>query len=161
MESNLSLIERTIFLMELDYFQNVSSDIVAQIATDAREDHFEPGTVVYGADSPARRLYVIIEGSVQLVAEGRVVRTIGRGEGFGLLAALQPESAADMEARATQHTHVLSFSRDDFLDAIHEHPDLPIGLLRAIVRQMTEFASENAKLRARLAALAGPAEETR
>ena len=152
-EAQLSLVERTIFLMGLEYFRSVSSEIVSQLAIDGREDHFEPGEVIYDSDTPARRLYVIIEGKVELLSHGRVARVMERGQGFGLLGALHPDAALQLSCRALEHTHVLSVSRDDFLDLMQENPDLPIGLLGAITKDFLEASQENAKLRLQLEAL--------
>lgn len=53
------------------------------VAQGLRDVRLEPGTVLYMEGEPAEHLYVVREGSVELLADGRVHAKLGKGAHFG------------------------------------------------------------------------------
>ena len=150
MESTLTIMERALFLMELDYFRSVGSEQIAHIAAEAREDHFDQGDIIYDETKPARGLYVVLEGNVEMRSQGTPFRRVSRGHGFGFAALLGSEDPTASSATALEHTHVLTISKEDFIDTIRDHPQLAVDMVRGLATQMVYHMREVEELKAKL-----------
>jgi signal-transduction protein with cAMP-binding, CBS, and nucleotidyltransferase domain len=142
--------ERALFLMELEFFQSVGSEQIAHIAAEATEDHFDAGAVIYDENKPARGLYVVLEGVVEMRSKGTAFRKVTRGEGFGFAAVLGSEDSTASAATALEHTHVLTISKEDFIDTVGDHPQLAVDLVRGLATQMVNLGREVEELKARI-----------
>jgi CRP-like cAMP-binding protein len=150
MESTLTIMERALFLMELDQFRSVGSEHIAHIAAEAREDHFDRGEVIYDEMKPARGLYVVLDGEVEMRSEGTPFRRVKRGEGFGFAAVLGSEDSTASSAIALEHTHVLAISKEDFVDTVSDHPQLAVDLIRGLATQHVNLGRQVEELKARI-----------
>src|SRR5205085_7319811 len=102
------------------------------IAAAARERRSEPGDVLLLEDGmPSEHLFVVREGSVELVHEGEVVDVLGPGESFGhpsLLSGLAPA----FTVRARERTVCILIPREAAL-AVFSAPS-GVGFLAASLR---------------------------
>lgn len=75
------------------------------------------GTTVFEQGDQGDGFFVIAQGQAEVIGDGRVVQTIGPGEGFGEIALLRnvPRTAT---VRAIGDLVVFTLGRDDFLDAV-------------------------------------------
>jgi len=69
--------------------------------------------------------------------DGIVTTVVNAGRGFGDLT-LEPGSAYGFTARAVTHTHVLRVAMDDLVDAMLEHPEVALGIVRALGHRLKE-----------------------
>ena len=85
-------------------FDTLSPEKLAHVAANAREERYAAGTVVLVEDGePAEHLFVVREGSIELVHQGEVVDVLYGGESFGhpsLLTGLAPAFTARASADA-------------------------------------------------------------
>src|SRR6185503_6491219 len=75
-------------LRALPLFASLDDEQVARVLRDAHEHHALAGEPIVEQWQVTRDLYVVLEGSVQVEADGRVVRTLVAGEFFGEVAAV-------------------------------------------------------------------------
>jgi MFS family permease len=91
----------------------------------ARLEHaeFEPGQVVFEQGEPGERFYVVESGRAEVVRDGRVVDTLGRGNCFGEIALLrdQPRTAT-IRASAHEPMRVSVLQRTTYLTAVTGYP---------------------------------------
>jgi CRP-like cAMP-binding protein len=154
-ESTLTAVQRTLFLMEAEQFQQVSSEEVAAIAAKMVEMRFDGGDVVYQEGDPEGRMYVVLDGEFEHVREGVVVRRVTRGMSFGLFGLM---GIADIEmVRATSPGHVIALSREDFIEAVSDSPTFAVGMIRGLAHTIRAFAGRIEGLERRLASLEGAA----
>ncbi len=85
------------FLGRYPPFDRLGPGKLATIARSAEIEHFAPGTVILQqSGDPARYLYVIRRGAVEILDDGRLVDLMGEGEIFGawsMLAGLSPTAS--------------------------------------------------------------------
>ncbi|MEE8577528.1 MAG: cyclic nucleotide-binding domain-containing protein, partial [candidate division Zixibacteria bacterium] len=62
----LTVIEKVIFLQNVDVFDHVPTEQLAYLAAVAEEVTYEAGTDVFKEDDPSDSLYLILEGQVRL-----------------------------------------------------------------------------------------------
>jgi MFS family permease len=79
------------------------------------------GTVIFEQGMPGDRYYLVEGGEVEVSVDGRVVSSLGRGEGFGEIALLRdvPRTAT---VRTKTHVTLRALEREDFLAAVTDHP---------------------------------------
>lgn len=80
------------FLSRYPPFDRLSPDELAKVARSVEIEHFPAGTVILQqSGEPARYLYVVRKGAVELIAEGRLFDLLGEGEVFGQFSLLADE----------------------------------------------------------------------
>ena len=137
MKETLTTIEKALFLKEQDVFSNVGVEQLADVAAVAEEVHYEAGTVIVQQDQPSEHFYIVVEGDVLAERDGIVTTVMNAGRGFGDLT-LEPGARYSFTARAVTHTHVLRISIDDFVDVMLEHPEIAVGIVRALGLRLRE-----------------------
>ena len=97
-------------------------------------------TVIVRQGDVGDRFYVIERGSVEVVADGRVVATLGPGDYFGEIALLRdvPRTAT---VTATQETRLLSLERHQFLAAVTSYSWSLLEVDRVTTERMGELSS--------------------
>ncbi|MCK5556966.1 MAG: cyclic nucleotide-binding domain-containing protein [Candidatus Hydrogenedentes bacterium] len=75
----------------MDLFQELDPEDLMKIMSMGLTEAVHKGTVVFKKGSTGEKMYVILEGKVNVVDEGEVIATLGKGEMFGEMALLSPE----------------------------------------------------------------------
>src|SRR5882672_6732155 len=102
---------------ELDHYD------LSQLQRWVHEVDFADGELLFEQGSVPYELFVIEEGSVEVVRDGRSVATLGAGEIVGerALLKLQRRWASVV---AVGHIHVVALSADDLAEMSQEMPEL-------------------------------------
>jgi NADH dehydrogenase len=151
---------RTIYLMKLpglDRKIRVATDWtldlilppdIVQLRADKslglRREHFEPDEVIFREGDRGDRLFVIVDGEVEVVggAPGqprKVLRTLGPGESFGEIA-LVNDSPRTATVRSRTGVNVLALDRDAFQALFASLPELRT-FFQGLVEQRLKSAS--------------------
>lgn len=136
MEPMLSIVERALLLMEIDVFGDLSTEQVARIAAHTSERKLEAGENVQSLE---KGMFYIIEGSIEFIVGGTVIRKFTKGSSFGLAALIGPDRAGQAEARAAEPSHLLHLPKEDFLDTVHDHPEVAVALLRRLSEMILDL----------------------
>ena len=104
-------------LRELSIFAPLPLVTVEHLATRLQEVRFEEGATVIREGQPGALFYIIVEGEAVASVEGRPLRTMGPGEGFGEIALLRDvPRTATVVARGRLRT--VTLHRAEFLAAL-------------------------------------------
>ena len=164
------LMWRTIYLMKLPGFDRklrVSTDWFLDLVlppdivqlklekpTSLCREHFEPHEIIFRQGDRGDRLYVIVEGEVEMVEEGagqppHLLARLGTGECFGEMALVndKPRMAT---ARSVGRTNLLSVDRQAFNDLFAYHPPLR-RMFQGLIDERLHSAAQQASV-----AQAGP-----
>lgn len=134
-----SIIEKVIFLQDIDVFKEVRVEDLAHIAAIAEESILEPGTNLYEVNDSADSLYLVLDGKVRLHRNGQEINVSGPHEAFGTWSLFdnQPRVAT---ATALEETLVLKISREDFYDLLSDHVRIAEAMLRSLARSLRSLA---------------------
>jgi len=139
MEETLTLLEKTAFLKSVGIFAAIPTEALAQLAASAKELHFDAGAVLFRQGDANRGAFLVVEGLVE-IRQGRALEGVrGPGMGFGELALVEGE-AHTFTVVATEHTHALNVSNEDFFDTILDYPEVGVAMVRGLSRRVSELA---------------------
>ncbi|MGH3484066.1 MAG: cyclic nucleotide-binding domain-containing protein [Nocardioidaceae bacterium] len=108
-------------LRSVDLFASLPPPEMVGLAARMTEVTAAPGTAVVREGETAHHFYVIEDGEVEVVRDGRTVATLGSGDYFGEIALLRhiPRAATVV---AKTPTTLLSLEREPFLEEVTGHP---------------------------------------
>lgn len=123
---------------------HVPPSILDELARVATREHYGAGAEVAGADAPAGRLLVVLEGELEFVRDdprgGAPAARFGPGDFIGELALVR-EQRLPAPLRALTRVRLLSLDRTDFLDVAQSRPDLQRAVLAQLARRRAALAS--------------------
>jgi CRP/FNR family cyclic AMP-dependent transcriptional regulator len=124
-------------LRRLPLFGELDHHDLAQLLRWVHEVDFADGELLFEQGSVPYELFVIEEGSVEVVRDGRSVATLGAGEIVGerALLKLQRRWASVV---AVGHIHVVALSADDLAEMSQEMPELADRLRETMARRERE-----------------------
>jgi signal transduction histidine kinase len=142
--------DRARLLAGVPFFAGLDPADLALIAAAAREESFPPGATIFREGDPADRLYIILDGTVEVwkdYGEEQRDRIASHGVGhlFGEMAVVDdlPRSATVIAPGAVR---LLSVGRDDFRGIIASNGAIALSITRsvsAMVRASNESFLEN------------------
>lgn len=133
-----TVIEKVIFLQNVDVFSDVPTEQLAYLAAIADEVSLAKDEVVYREEEPADAMFLVIEGKVQLARGSTVVTTAGPKQAFGTWALFDDEPRV-VTATAIEPSEVLRIARADFLDVLADNVRVTEGVLKAMVRRLRQL----------------------
>lgn len=131
----ISTVERVLFLKGVDFFTDIPSELLVSVARLAVEEHFDKGAEVIREGEDGDCLYLVVEGCVAVLFQGREVAQVGPKECIGEMSLLdaEPRSATVVAAEVTL---CLRLDREPFFDLLAEHPELARGLISVLSQRL-------------------------
>ena len=128
---------RTELLAGCRLFSGVAPPDLAAVAGRAIEVDFPANHVIARQGEIGTGFFVVIEGQVRVVRDGKPVATLGAGEFFGELSVLDRMPRNAMVA-ADVPTTCLALASWDFEAVLLEQPALTLAILRGVARRLRE-----------------------
>ncbi len=137
----ISTVERVLFLKGVDFFADIPSELLVSVARLAVEERFDSDQEVLREGDEGDCLYLVVEGGVSVIFDGRDVARLGPKECVGEMSLLdaEPRSATVV---ATESTLCLRLDREPFYDLLAEHPELARGLIGVLSRRLRRMVQE-------------------
>jgi CRP/FNR family cyclic AMP-dependent transcriptional regulator len=118
-------------------FKGIDDEGLAALAERATQVDFPAGHVIARQGEIGTGFFVVIEGQVRVVRDGKPVATLGAGEFFGELSVLDRMPRNAMVA-AEVPTTCLALASWDFEAVLLEQPALTLAILWGVARRLRE-----------------------
>ena len=128
----LTVIERVIFLQEVDAFANLDTEDLAHIASIGEEVTFPKGSVIFREKSNPDSMYLVLEGKVRLHQGEQEVMVAGKRNAFGTWALFDDEPRV-VTATAIEDSHLLRIDKEDFIDLLADNVQITQGIIKSFV----------------------------
>ncbi len=130
-----SVIEKVIFLQDIDVFKEVRIEDLTHLAVIAEEVRFLSGATLYETNDSADSLFLVIQGKIRLHRDDQEIGVVGNREAMGTWALFdnQPRVAT---ATALEETEVLRITKEDFYDLLSDHVRIAEAVLRSLSRRL-------------------------
>lgn len=139
--------DRQELLASIPMFESLPPEDLAGLASRLEEETIADGTVVFSQGDPGTTMYIILEGSVEiLIDQGKrrlVVATLFPGQYFGELSLLDGGKRS-ATVRAVKKTVALALARADFAEFVTTRPHAALRILAEMgerMRQTNELMS--------------------
>ena len=135
----LTVIEKVIFLQNVEVFSDVPTEDLAYLAAIAEEVEFKNGEEVFKENEPSDALYLVLEGKVRLHRDDREITTAESKDPFGTWALFDEEPRV-VTATPLQDTRLLRIDREDFFDLLADHIQITQGVFKTVVKTLADVA---------------------
>src|SRR5262245_28136088 len=137
----LTPVEKVLCLQNVDVFKHATTEMLAYIASIAREIRFPEAGVIFSEDDVADAMYVVVHGRVRLQKKGKEVLIVENSQAFGTWALFDNEPRL-MTALALEGVHALAISREDFYDLLSDHDEITPVIFKALVERVKSLVTE-------------------
>jgi len=127
-------------LNKVEMLRPLPMPAIDALALSVAEVTLVPGQAVFHQDDPCDGFHVIEHGEVEVVGDGRVIRTMGPGDGFGEIALLQ-DRLRTATVRARTPLRLLSLDRLNFVKAIDGYESSAFEAARLVKARLDSFES--------------------
>ena len=131
----LTVIEKVIFLQNVEVFTDVPTEDLAYLAAIAEEVNYKSGEDIYKKDEPSDALYLVLEGKVRLHRDGSEITIANSKDAFGTWA-LFDEAPRVVTATPLEDCHLLRIDREDFFDLLADHIQITQGVVKTVVHRL-------------------------
>jgi HEAT repeat protein len=137
-ETTVPLVERVVFLRRAPLFAALPPQDLQPIAAVAEEHLFAEGDLIAAEGEPGETTYVIVEGEVDVVADGRTLAVRSSGEVIGEMSVIssRPRVAS---LRAKSDVRVLEIHKSAFEAILRERPDTALALMRVLCERLAPY----------------------
>ena len=131
----LTIIEKVIFLQNIDVLAEVPTEALAALAAIAEEVSYASGENIYKENDSPDALYFVLDGLVRLHKGDQNIVTAENKQAFGTWA-LFDESPRLVTATVEDDCNLLRIDRDDFIDLLADNVQITQGVLKMMARRL-------------------------
>ncbi len=131
----LTVIEKVIFLQNVDVFAQVPTEDLAYLAAIAEEANYMKGDEIFKVNDASDAMYLVLDGSVRLHREDQEIFVAETREAFGTWSLFDDEPRV-VSATVTEDTRLLKIDRDDFIDLLADHVQITQGVLKTMAGRL-------------------------
>jgi CRP/FNR family transcriptional regulator, cyclic AMP receptor protein len=126
---------KTELISRVPLFAHCSKRELAEVAGIADEIDLREGKELTREGAPGREFFVLVEGSADVVKNGRKVNTLGAGDFFGEIA-LVHQSPRTATVKATSPVRALVVTERSFRRLLEEMPEIQRKVLAALAERV-------------------------
>ncbi len=110
-------------------------DLVSLFRNESDVIDIAPGSCIFEQGSAGDRMYVVVEGAVELSVDGRVVDVLGPGELFGEMALID-EAPRSATATAREGCRLATMNERRFTFLVQQTPYFALHVMRVLARRL-------------------------
>lgn len=135
----LSIIEKVIFLQDVDIFKHISSEDLSHIAAITVEQEVNETGVIYREGDVSDSMYMVIEGKVRLHVGESLVMIAELKDVFGAWSLFDDEVRL-ISATAFENCSLLKIEKSYMLELLADHVGITEGILKAMAKRLHVIA---------------------
>ena len=135
----LSIIEKVIFLQDVDIFKHISSEDLSYVASITVEQNVEKDSVIYKEGDISDSMYMVIEGKVRLHVGESLVMIAEFNDVFGAWSLFDDEVRL-ISATAFEDSLLLKIDKANMIELLAEHVGVTEGILKAMAKRLQNIA---------------------
>lgn len=137
----LTIVEKVIFLQNIDVFADVPSDQLAEMAAIAEQVSFLKGDRIYQQNESSDALYLVLQGEVRLHQGDQEIAVSRDKEAFGVWA-LFDDTPRVVTATAATDCQLLRIDREEFVDLLADHVQIAQGVLKNLSQRLRSLVAQ-------------------
>jgi len=135
----LSIIEKVIFLQDVDIFKHISSEDLSYVASITVEQNVEKDSVIYKEGDISDSMYMVIEGKVRLHVGESLVMIAELNDVFGAWSLFDDEVRL-ISATAFEESLLLKIDKANMIELLADHVGVTEGILKAMAKRLQNIA---------------------
>ena len=134
----MTLIEKVLFLQNVDLLSGLSPEQLGRIALITREAAVPRGKVLLREQERSDCMYILVNGKVAVESEGEGIFVAGENDVIGTWALLDNEPMV-VTATVIDNAQVLRIEREDFYDLLADHSEVMQNIFRVLIRRIRKL----------------------
>ena len=135
----LSIIEKVIFLQNVDIFKHISSEDLSYVASITVEQNVEKDSVIYKEGDISDSMYMVIQGKVRLHVGESLVMIAELNDVFGAWSLFDDEVRL-ISATAFEESLLLKIDKANMIELLADHVGVTEGILKAMAKRLQNIA---------------------
>lgn len=140
----IAVIRRREALLLKGLFRDIHAHIkgLSGVLLDKMAATYKEGENIFHESDKGEEMYFVVEGQVDLIKSGQLLKTIGRGEYFGEMSLLLHMPRTATARVSAPDTQLISINTRNFNSIMSENPDIVLALLREMADRLksTDYA---------------------
>jgi len=135
----LSIIEKVIFLQDVDIFKHISSEDLSHVAAITVEQNIDEGKLIYKEGDVSDSMYMVIEGKVRLHVGESLVMIAELKDVFGAWSLFDDEVRL-ISATAFENCLLLKIDKANMIELLADNVGITEGILKAMAKRLHSIA---------------------
>ena len=136
----LTTLERAIRLHRVELFSDLGTEMLALVASIARQIEVQQGEKLVEEGGPIPALYTVLEGKIEMRRGDSVVYSISENETLGNWALFDPKPSV-VSAIAATNASLLQIDREEFFELLADHSEVTRELFQALFKRVRSLLS--------------------
>lgn len=127
--------EKVLFLKTVPLFDGIPESVLSDIVEQSTDVTAIMGSDIVKAGDILDSLYIIVQGAIRFIKDGKTIKDLKRGDAFGEVYAFDP-APIDITISAIDDTLMFKLTKDNLYDLINEHPDIARALIPSLCKRL-------------------------
>lgn len=137
----LTVIEKVIFLQNVEEFKKVPTDQLAYLAAIAEEVSYLKGDIIFQKQDSPDALYLVLDGEIRLHIDDKEITTAKSKIAFGSWALFDDEPRV-ATATAIEESRLLRIDREEFFDLLADNIQITQAIIKSIVSRLKKLITQ-------------------